>query len=418
MNGPDVLIVGGGLAGLACGRELARRGVAFRILESADAVGGRVRTDLVDGFRLDRGFQIYLTAYPEGKRVLDLPALDLRPFTRGALVRFGGRFHRVADPRSEPLGAAAALLNPIGSPLDKLRLLGLYRAARREPPDAPTADRTTAAALAAAGVGPKLVERLFRPFLGGVFLERELETSARFFRFVFRTFAEGPGAVPALGMQAIPNQLAAALPVGSVRLGARVRAVRRDGVTLEDGEALGARAVVVATEGPAAARLLGAEVSDLGSNGTVTLYYAARVPPVTEPILVLDGEGRGPVNNVVVMSNAAREYAPPGRALVAASVVGVPPDAPDELDRRARAQLVEWFGPGAREWTLLRQYRIPHALPAQAVGRLDPWQRPVRLRAGLYVCGDHRDNASIDGALTSGRRAAEVVAADLVKETD
>ncbi|MDY3557800.1 FAD-dependent oxidoreductase [Gemmata sp. JC673] len=415
MNDPDVLIVGAGLAGLACGRELARRGVPFRILDAADGVGGRVRTDLADGFRLDRGFQIYLTAYPEGRRVLDLPALDLKPFARGALVRFGGRFHRVADPRSEPFAAVASLFNAVGSPLDKVKLLKLYRDVRREAPGAPNPDRTTTNQLRAAGLGPKLVERLFRPFLGGVFLERELTTSARFFRFVFEAFAAGPGAVPALGMQAIPEQLAAGLPAGSVRLNARVEAVADGAVTLTGGERLSARAVVVATDGTAAARLLGAAVPDPAWNGTVTLYYAADAAPVTEPILVLDGEGRGPVNNVVVMSAAAPAYAPPGKALVAASVVGVPAGGDGELDRRAREQLTEWFGPAVAGWKLLRAYRIPHALPAQPAGALDPWQRPVRLRSGLYVCGDHRDTASIDGALTSGRRAAEAVAEDLAR---
>lgn len=417
MSRPDVLIVGAGLAGLACGRELARRGVAFQLLEASDGAGGRVRTDVVEGFRLDRGFQIYLTAYPEGHRVLDLAALDLKPFTRGALVRFGGKFHRVADPRSEPFAAAASLFNPVGSPLDKMKLLRLYRAARREAPDAPAPDRTTLDQLREAGVGPALIDRLFRPFLGGVYLERELTTSARFFRFVFGAFAGGPGAVPARGMQAIPDQLAAALPAGALRLNTPVSAIGDNAVTLADGEVLTARAVVVATDGTAAARLVGAAVPEPAWKGTVTLYYAADAPPVNEPVLMLDGEGRGPVNNVVVMSNASPAYAPPGKALVAASVVGIPNEEDGALDHRVRSQLQEWFGPAVAGWKLLRAYRIPHALPVQGAGALDPWQRPVRVRPGLYVCGDHRDTASIDGALTSGRRAAEAVAEDLARAT-
>ena len=408
----DVLIVGAGLAGLACGRELARRGIAFHILEASDGVGGRVRTDLVDGFRLDRGFQIYLTAYPEGRRVLDLAALDMKPFVRGALVRLGGKFHRVADPRSEPVSAALSLFNPVGSPLDKVMLLNLYRKVTAEPPESSPSDRTTIELLKDAGVGGKLIDRLFRPFFGGVFLERELATSARFFRFLFPLFAEGPGAVPAPGMQAIPEQLAAGLPAGSVRLNAKVESVNDGGVTLAGGERLSSKAVVVAAEGPAAARLLGEQLTYPGSNGTVTLYYAAGEPPVKEPILVLDGEGRGPVNNVAVMSNASPAYAPAGKSLVSASVVGVPPEGDGELDRRARAQLTEWFGGAVSEWTLLKTYRIPDARPSQPPGALDPRRRPVKLRRGLYVCGDHRDDASIDGALTSGRRAAEALAAD------
>lgn len=410
MSEADVLIVGAGLAGLACARELHRRGVRVRVLEASDGVGGRVRTDSVDGFRLDRGFQIYLTGYEEGRRALDLAALDLKPFARGALVRNGGRFHRVADPRSAPFAALRSLFNPIGSVADKLKLLRLYRAAKaaRPGPDVSTRD-----ALAAAGIGPRLAERLFRPFLGGVFLERDLSTSARFFNFVFRAFAAGPGAVPALGMQAIPDQLAAALPAGAVRLNAPVAVVRDSGLTLVSGETLSAKAVVVATEGPAAARLLGGAVRDPGSNGTVTLYYSADEPPVREPILVLDGEGRGPVNNLVVMSNAAPAYAPPNKALIAASVVGVPNVDDETLDLRVRDQMRRWYGAPAGRWRFLRACRIPHALPKQEVGALEPFARPVRLKPGVYVCGDHRDTASIDGALASGRRAADAVWAEV-----
>lgn len=407
---PDVLIVGAGLAGLCCGKRLAECGVSFRILEASDGVGGRVRTDLVGGFRLDRGFQIYLTAYPEGRRVLDYAALDLKPFTRGALVWFGGKFHRVADPRSEPVGAVKSLFNPIGTARDKLRLARLFWDVSRTPPDE-SPDRLTLDVLRER-FSPSLVDRLFRPFLGGVFLEREIATSSRFFRFVFRAFAEGPGAVPALGMQAIPDQLAAKLPPGSVRLGSLVDRVGDREVSM-NGEAVRCRAVVVATDGPAAHRLLGEDVPDRGSNGTVTLYYAAPRPPVTEPILMLAGDGRGPVNNVVVMSNASPAYAPAGKVLIAASVVGGLDYDMTELDRRARVQLLEWFGSDVQEWSVVRHYRIPHSLPVQTPGTLDPWRRPVRLRPGLYVCGDHRDNASIDGAMTSGFRAAQAAMEDM-----
>ncbi|OWK42349.1 putative oxidoreductase [Fimbriiglobus ruber] len=415
MNQPDVLISGAGLAGLCCGRRLAQCGVSFQILEASDAVGGRVRTDVVDGFRLDRGFQIYLPEYPEGRRVLDYGPLDLRPFTRGALVRIGGRFHRVADPRTEPLTAFRSLFNPVGTAGDKLHLAPFKWALDGGTLEQQTAcpDVSTLDLLRGEGFSESLLDHLFRPFLGGVFLESDLATSSRFFRFVFRTFAAGGGAVPAAGMQVIPDQIAAGLPASAVRFGARVQAVGPAGVHLADSTALPARAVVIATEGPEAARLLNGEVPDPGSNGTVTLYYAAAHPPVREPILVLDGERSGPVNNLVVMSEVSPAYAPPGQALVAASVIGVPPDSDADLDRRVRGQLTGWYGSAVGGWRLLRVYRIPHALPDQSAGVLEPWQRPVRLRAGLYVCGDHRDNASIDGAMTSGFRAAQAVMEDL-----
>src|SRR5436309_5125392 len=241
MTEPDVVIVGAGLAGLCCGRRLAQCGIPFRILEASDGVGGRVRTDLVDGFRLDRGFQLYLSAYPEGRRVLDLAALDLKPFVRGALVWHGGRFHRTADPRSEPLTAARSLFNPVGSPRDKLRLVRLFWEIDRGPlaRQFEKDERLTLDLLRWPGrFSPAMIDRQFRPLFGGMFLERELSTSSRFFRFVFRMLADGPAAVPALGMQTIPDQIAAKLPAGAIRLGTVVERVGEREVALAGGETI------------------------------------------------------------------------------------------------------------------------------------------------------------------------------------
>ncbi len=407
----DVHIIGAGLAGLCCGRELARRGISFQILEASDGVGGRVRTDTVDGFRLDRGLQNYLSSYPEGQRVLDHAALDLRPFDRALDVWFGGKIRRLAAPTDEPLTALKSAFGPIGTLADKLAAARLAGAVRGEPDAA--ADGTTLDYLRAAGIGERMIDRLFRPFLSAVFLERELSTSARFFRFVFHLFGEGRPSLPNGGMQAIPDQLAAALPPDSVRLNTPVAGIVDTAVSLASGERLTAKAVVIATDGPAAVSLCGGALPPVGSNATVTLYYAAAAPPWVGRTLLVDGDGRGPVTAVAVPSAVAPGYAPAGQALVAASVVGMPADGDEELDRACREQLAGWFGPAVGGWRRLRVDRIRHALPHHPAGALTPWERPVRVRAGLYVCGDHRDNGSINGAMTSGRRAAEAVAADL-----
>lgn len=419
----DVVVIGAGLAGLACARRLHQCGVTVSVIESADAVGGRVRTDEVNGFRLDRGFQIYLTAYPEGRRVLDYEALDLKPFVAGALVRHAGRFHRVADPRAEFVTAARSVFNPVGTVLDKVKLarLKLHVDAaldRDGDPDPDAADDSTDAYLDRR-FSPALVERLFRPFMGGVFLERELGTSSRFFEFVFRCFGQGVAAVPALGMQRIPEQVAAGLPANTVRLNAPVAAIEPGTVRLASGEAIDCRAVVVATDMTAAARLLGeGAVSDRGWNGSATVYYSAPESPTKEPILVLNGDGTaaGPVNNLVTLSDASPAYAPPGKHLIAASVVDVPPGVDGDLDAACRRQLTDWYGPAVAGWESLRVVRVPHGLPRQPAGSLTPWRRPVTIRPGVYACGDHLDNASIDGALASGYRAAQAAAADLSAE--
>ena len=419
MSRPDVVVVGAGLAGLACARRLTQVGRSVAVIEAGDAVGGRVRTDLVNGFRLDRGFQIFLTAYPEGRRVLGYDALDLKPFVAGAKVWLNGRFRRVADPRSEPLTAIKSLANPVGTLGDKLRLARLELALDAklnrdgEPPDGDT-DVPTERYLSER-FSPKLVEPLFRPFLGGVFLDPHLTTSSRAFEFVFRSFSRGVGAVPALGMQRIPEQLAAHLPAGVIRLNAVVEAVSPGAVTLAGGESIECRVVVIATDQTAAARLTGGAVADRGWNPSVTLWYAADQSPADEPILMLNGEGRsaGPVNTAVVMSDASRDYAPGGQSLVAVSVLE-PGDFDDAgLDGACRAQLAGWFGSAVKSWRLLRVDRIKHGLPNQPPGSLTPWRREVRLAPGRYVCGDYLDNASIDGALVSGFRAAQAVAGDM-----
>jgi phytoene dehydrogenase-like protein len=418
MAEPDggVYVVGAGLAGLRCARRLRERGVEATVLEVADGVGGRVRTDRLDGFLLDRGFQVLLTAYPEAGEALDYDKLELRPFFPGAVVRTGGRFVTVADPFRRPWEGLRTALAPVGRLGDKVKVAGLRRrlvAGSLEELFA-RPETTTREALAAGGFSDAIVDRLFRPLFGGVLLDRELGTSSRMFEFVFRMLALGDAALPAGGMGAIPDQLAGGLPPDQVRLGRRVTAVGDDGLTLADGERLAARAVVVATDGPTASGLLGGEPPAPGSVAASCLYFATDRAPVDEPVIVLDGDGDGPVNNLCVPSSVAPTYAPAGAALVSAAVLDRPglPRGPD-LEAAVLAQLADWFGSGVVAWRHLRTYHIPHAQPAQPPGALDPPERPVRLRPGRYLCGDHRDNASIDGALASGRRAADAVLEDL-----
>src|SRR4051794_17308559 len=258
----DVVIVGAGLAGLVCAQDLTAAGVECRVLEGSDGIGGRVRTDEVDGFLLDRGFQILLTAYPEVQRRLDLDALELRRFEPGAVVRVGGRFHRVADPLRRPGRIVETLTAPIGSFGDKLRLARLVADVRTHsvPDLLRRPDTTTAERLARAGFSDRMIESFWRPLFAGIQLDPDLAVSSRRFETILRMLAMGATGVPRHGMGAIPAQLASALPDDTVRLDARVTQVDGSGVTLEGGERVEARVAVVATEGPAAHALLGGEV--------------------------------------------------------------------------------------------------------------------------------------------------------------
>ena len=405
----QILIVGGGLAGLACAVRLHEAGASPLVIEGGDAPGGRVRTDRVDGFLLDRGFQVFLDAYPEAGKLLDMGRLDLRPFKPGALVYQNGGMHRVMDVFREPRHLLASAFAPVGSLTDKLRVALLkWRLDRVSTGEiAGHEDVTTEQFLRRGGFSPRMIDGFFRSFYGGIFLERELRTSSRMFEFTFKIFSRGSATLPARGMGEIPLQLASRLPAGSVRLNSRVVGIRSDGVILESGEQLAGDAVVVATDAATAARLLPGMLETVTAWRSVTcLYFAADRSPLYEAIIALNGTGRGLVNNVCVPSDVAPDYAPPGRALISVSVLGTPENA--DLESRVLDELVDWFGGEVRTWKHLRTERIKRALPEQApgTGMTGPGYRE---QSGVFICGDHLWSASIEGAIISGLRTADAI---------
>lgn len=402
-----VCIVGAGMAGLACALKLGEAGVPIRLIEASDGVGGRVRTDQVDGFMLDRGFQVYLDTYPETGKLLDLEALDLKPFAPGALVYRNDRLHRLMDVFRRPSGLWASLRTPVGGTADKLRvarmrmriLASSFEKIARSP------EQTTEAYLRQYGFSESMIDQFFRPFYGGIFLERELQTSSRLFEFTFKLFARGSATVPANGMGAIPAQLAARLPAGCLLLNSPVIQVNERGLTLTDGRALSASAVIVATDASVAQSLLPNPYTlEPRWRSVCNLYFAAKASPLKEAIICLNASGRGLINNVCVMSDAAPSYAPSGQALISVSVLGLADSS--KLTQQVIDELAQWFGPVARQWRPLRTDRIQRALPEQRPGRPSP---KVIESGGLWFCGDYLSTASIEGAVTSGQETAQAL---------
>ena len=406
----EVLVVGAGLAGLRCAGVVAAAGHDARVWEAGDDVGGRIRTDVIDGFRCDRGFQVLNPAYPELARSVDVADLRLQHFGAGVGVRREDGAVILAHPLRQPARVPGMLAKRAVRPADVVALIRWAYPALR--PSALTArtggDTTLLAALDAAGLRGQL-RRVVDRFLAGVVLDDGGSTSNAFALLLVRMFALGVPALPAAGMQALPRQLAARLG-DRVSTARRVVEVTRDGagwrVTAEDGTVARARHVVVATDTRAAAALAGTD--PVPTHGVVTDWWASDREWSGPPMLFVDGRSgsRGPVVNTAVISAAAPTYAPAGRHLIQASALWGP-GRPEPAETQMRAHAAEILGVDAGGWQPVIRHVVRDALPAQPPPLVT--RRPNRTGSGVWVCGDHRDTASIQGALVSGRRTGAAV---------
>jgi len=413
----DVVVIGAGVAGLAAARRLSIAGREVCVIDASDEVGGRIRTDQVDGLLLDRGFQLYNPSYSEGISVLDLKALDVKSFTPGVVVSIDGRNYKMADPKREPTWAIDSLLAPVGKISSKLKFARYAVGLAISKSKLASYDQRTDAFLRAK-FGTDLTDVLLRPFLAGVFLEPELATSKRFFDIALKSFISGTPGVPSAGMQAIPRQLAAQLPSGSIHLNVTAQAVARTMVRTDLGD-IRCRSVVIATNARSAALLI-PSLKVPPSNAVTTWYHLADCPgsELTEgkSTLVIDGKKfRGPLDdpsrplvNTVVMTNSAPSYASNGRTLISSSATGVHSSTQAELG--VRSHLAALYKVPTGNWTHVATYPIPDALPMMAPPHDS--KQSVRLSDGVYIAGDHREVSSTNGALASGRRAAEALLTD------
>ena len=415
------VVAGGGLAGLVAARHLADRGAEVTLLERRDRVGGRVHTEHVDGYTLDRGFQVLFTAYPAVQRELDLDALSLRRFRPGAVIARPGERSTLSDPLRDPRAATATLFNRDVTTGDKLRLFQHQRRLRRTDPEAALAadDTSIDEALADWGFSRKFRDNFAAPFYGGITLDRSLSTSKAVFEYTFKMLSEGATAVPAAGMGAIPAQLAdrARAAGATLETGRAVGAVdvadsdrgRPGGVAVETAsETVEADAAVVATDPPTARELTGVAGIPAETVGCVTLHLAL---PDTQQLdtdrrILLNAADDRP-NQVAPMSEAAPEYAPEGQQLLSATFLGSQAADDTTLLEEVREALSSWYP----ENQFANLERV-------AVDRVDVAQfaQPPGFRASLpdvddpagavYLAGDYTRWSSIQGAMESGRRAA------------
>ena len=408
---PNTIIIGGGLAGLTAARQLHQNNVNFQLLEATDRIGGRVKTDEVDGYRLDHGFQVLLTAYPEAKRWLDYDTLDLRPFSPGALLLYSdGRKDQIGDPLREISSLFPSIFSKAGNLMDKMRILSLRNRLSGMSIEEifQQKERTTRAVLAEEyGFSEKMIQRFFAPFFAGIFLEKELTTSRRMFDFVFKMFSESDTAVPNLGMEAIPKQLAASLPKDAIQLQAKVAKIEGQTVYLTDGSSISAPNIIVATEATGLVSELTAVKTQHQS--TVHLHFIANEPPIEKPLIALNINVNRLTNNICVINQVAAGYAPVGKYLVSISVVGKTDFSEKEIIQNTRKELKTWFGNAVETWEHLHTRTVHYALPNQATIQHEITQSHLKIRDGLFVCGDFLLNGSINAAMRSGRIVGEIV---------
>ncbi|WP_144873869.1 NAD(P)/FAD-dependent oxidoreductase [Microbacterium sp. 1.5R] len=410
----DVVVIGAGLAGLRSADMLASRGLDVVVLEAGDTVGGRQRTDVVDGFRLDRGFQVLNPAYPALRRSVDLGALNMGRFPVGVQVRTDRGLAELRHPLRHPLSIPATLRSGL---VNRADLVGLARwagpalalpLARLAEDDVSLREGWDAAGL----LGP-LRGAVLEPFLAGVLAEDRGATSNAFAQLLAGYFAFGHPGLPAEGIAAVPRQLAdrARASDARIRLAASAERISPSGegveVAVADGDTVHAKRVIVAVGPEAVADLTG--LPRPATNGLQTWWFAAAEPPTRSASLAVDGRRRGPVVNTVVMTHTVPSYGPAGRHLVAATCL-LPRDRGAAEEKEVRRHLREIWGVDTGSWELLRRDDIVDALPAQPAP-LNPARAP-RGAQRVYLAGDHRDTASIQGALASGERAAAAVLAD------
>jgi phytoene dehydrogenase-like protein len=408
---PTITIIGAGISGLTAAVYLHKKGYTIQILEASDRAGGRIKTDIVGRYRLDRGFQVLLTEYPETKALLDYKKLNLKRFLPGATVLYDEGQFEIADPFRRPSATFATLFAPVGSLKDKIntfflknKLVTISITNVFKQPEIDTISQ-----LKKYGFSPKMINRFYKPFFSGIFLENDLTTSSNMFDFVMKMFSQGDAAIPALGMEEIPKQLVAMLPENSIQYNVKVSAIDNNKIICEDGSTVETGKIIIATE---AIGFAGNYILKTKQNfhQVTNVYFEATMRPTKKAVVVLNAStDKKWVNNLTVLSNVSKEYAPSGKVLISISYNGIPEIDDITLADNMKTELKNWYGNQVDDWKMLKTYRINYALPNQEKVSNDLDSSEIQINKNLFICGDHLLNGSINASMQSGRLVAELI---------
>ncbi len=408
---PTITIIGAGVAGLTAAVYLRKKGFKIQILEASDRAGGRVKTDKIDGFLLDRGFQVFLDSYPEAKKILNYDELNLKKFLPGATVLYDGGQFEIADPFRRPTALFSTLFAPVGSFKDKINTLFLKSklltitipAIFKQP------EKTTALHLVDYGFSKKMINRFYKPFFSGIFLENELTTSNRMFDFIMKMFSDGNATLPEFGIEEIPKQLVAMLPDNTIIFNANVVNIDVNTVITDNGTEFKTDIIIIATEASDFVKKY-IPNQNIKAHQVTTVYFESEIAPNNKAVVVLNAsKNKVWVNNLTVITNISKQYAPKGKALLSVSYNGIPDVSDEELANNMKAELKQWYGDQINYWKMIKTYRIKYALPNLESVENEIDNIKMQVSENLFICGDHLLNGSINAAMKSGRMVAELI---------
>ncbi|SFU12835.1 Protoporphyrinogen oxidase [Algoriphagus locisalis] len=408
MKEQNVYIIGAGIAGLVAAIELEKAGFSPVILEGSDSVGGRIKTDLVDGFLLDHGFQVLLTAYPEVKKYLDLSELNLKYFEPGAIVFGEKETFIISDPLRNPLKVVSMAFSHVGTFLDKVRMFNLTQMLKNKSIDEifNEPSMTTHKYLIDYGFSDQIITNFFKPFFRGIFLEKDLKTSSRMFEFVFKMFSQGLGGIPAKGMIEVPNMLRKQLKRTEFRFNTKVSSLLGQQIQLEDGQTLDADRIIVATQPDKIMKQLQGQFAP--SRSVITLYFSLQKSFMNRAMLGLVPGDNHLINNLVFMSDVSSAYSTNGRALLSVSVLNSHLKE-KELIKAVQTELETLSRINAEYFKFVKSYYIDYAIPTvEDMKGTIPFTE-TKISDHVFLAGDYLLNGSINAAMASGRIAAEAV---------
>ena len=411
---PKLTIIGAGISGLSAAVYLHRQGFEIQILEASDRAGGRIKTDIVDGFRLDHGFQVLLTAYPEAKALLDYKALNLKAFLPGATVLHDGGIFEIADPFRRPSATFATVFAPVGSLKDKINTFVLkLKLLRKSIPEIfSQPEKTSLAQLQNYGFSQKMIRLFYKPFFSGIFLENDLKTPNRMFDFVMKMFSEGDATIPELGIEEIPKQLVNMLPANSILYNTKVSKIVNNTVSCEDGNSYATDKIIIATEATGFIKNY-ISASKTKSHAVTNVYFEAIAPPTSKAVVILNASANKKyVNNITILTNVSEAYAPKDKVLISVSVNGIPAENNLELANLMKTEIQPWFAE-AKNWNFIKAYRINYGLPNLDTLSDEIDSSQFKIKENIYVCGDFMLNGSLNAAMKSGRLVAELIASEL-----